>query len=423
MLNRQWRYGLMVLLLSAWSAWAEVGRVTLVVGDVQLQRAGQLQPLLSGDVIRVDDRLITHERSLVQVRMQDDALISLRAQGRLHVQCYQSDCMKLNLEQGEMRQVTGSMGQANKQNFRLNTPVAAIGVRGTDFITKTDAANTYVRVLAGAIVAAPFDEACQASQLGVCASQRAALLTANDPFILHLQPNVAPVVQPGEGGLQATGRTETPAVTVVQKNQSVLPNEDVLYVLRDHPEILQAYRQQLAAIDATKPPLTGAAVTPALQFSTWDKHTNGMATDYLTASAGRSPTVGDAQHLLWRAETLPYLPTQGVVNYQLSASQATLTDVKLNTISPAQVTGGSLRIDFDQRQLSTALALQASPTQSYLINSTGALTRNDGIFMLNTAQGGTIAGAISTDNQQVAYMLNQPLTWQVLKAITTWQAR
>ena len=35
-----------------------------------------------------------------------------------------------------MRSITGQWGEAARDRFRLNTPIAAIGVRGTDFIVE-----------------------------------------------------------------------------------------------------------------------------------------------------------------------------------------------------------------------------------------------------------------------------------------------
>ena len=67
----------------------------------------------------------------------------------------------------------GAAAQAAKDRFRLNTPLVAIGVKGTDFVTQTSQEGTRVMVNQGAIVMAPFDQGCRADALGVCATSRA----------------------------------------------------------------------------------------------------------------------------------------------------------------------------------------------------------------------------------------------------------
>ena len=48
-----------------------------------------------------------------------------------------------------MRSVTGQWGEASRDRFRLNTPIAAIGVKGTDFVVKVENGKTFASVLSG----------------------------------------------------------------------------------------------------------------------------------------------------------------------------------------------------------------------------------------------------------------------------------
>ena len=78
--------------------------------------------------------------------------------------------VKFTLEAGVTRAVSGEAARAARQRFRLNTPIAAIGVRGTDFVVSADAATTRALVNEGAIVLAPFSEGCKIEALGPCAT-------------------------------------------------------------------------------------------------------------------------------------------------------------------------------------------------------------------------------------------------------------
>lgn len=406
-----------LLFLPVWAG-AQVAEVTLVIGHSTLVRAGESSSLVKGRVLQEGDEIRTGEQSLVQIKTYDDAFLSLRANTQLQLECYSAQCMKLNLLQGEMRQITGKQGQANKESYRLNTPVAAIGVRGTDFITRSSADDTWVRVLEGAIVAAPFGEGCSRQGLGVCSTYQSALLAAQDPFVLHLKSNSAPVAIPGDAGLQAKLSTtsDTPSLASAAGRGA---GDDVFVMLRDHPEVVKAY---LALVQ------NSVGVTPlpsvpqgALAFATWTANADGMAQPYPQASQGREVTVGDNQYALWR-ETGRYMPPKGSLNYQLTQSQAQLT-TNQGSVTPVMLQGGQLAINFDARQLSTQVQAQLPGASSMTISASGRMSRDDGLFALPTEQGGRIAGAISNDGRQVGYLINQPTTAGELKALTSWQTR
>ena len=76
--------------------------------------------------------------------------------------------MKLNLLEGTARTVSGKAAKAARHRYRLNTPIAAIGVRGTDFLVSTTASSLTALVNDGAIVVAPFSNQCLEVGLGPC---------------------------------------------------------------------------------------------------------------------------------------------------------------------------------------------------------------------------------------------------------------
>lgn len=412
------------VIVNPWFAIAgDAGVVQLLLGNAQVERGGKLLPLSKGEKVQVGDKLSTGGGGLLQLKMSDDALISLRANSSLHIECYEQLCLKLNLLYGEVRQVTGSLGQTHKDRFRLNTPVAAIGVRGTDFITRSNADDTWVRVLDGAIVAAPFGDGCSSQGLGICSTHQSALLAAQDPFVLHLKPNSAPVAIPGDAGLQAKQTTshDTPSIANVVGRSA---GDDVFMILRDHPEVVRRYlalMQYPVSVDTL--PSTPLPTVPSqgLAFATWTAYADGMAQPYPQASQGREVTVGDSQYALWR-ETGRYMPPKGSLNYQLTQSQAQLT-TNQGSVTPVMLQGGQLAINFDARQLSTQVQAQLPGASSMTISASGRMSRDDGLFALPTEQGGRIAGAISNDGRQVGYLINQPTTAGELKALTSWQMR
>lgn len=118
----------------------DVGRVILSVGDVTLVREGRSSPLNIGTEIRSGDRILTGQTSNAQIRFTDTGIIALRPETDFSVDEYNfrgqqdgSERALFSLLKGGMRTVTGLVGKLNQQNYRVRTPTATIGIRGTHF--------------------------------------------------------------------------------------------------------------------------------------------------------------------------------------------------------------------------------------------------------------------------------------------------
>ncbi|MBI5613054.1 MAG: FecR domain-containing protein [Gammaproteobacteria bacterium] len=143
---KSWSYALAVIafgLLPLDSAWAraEVGRVQFVHGDVQIMDAGGARrAMLQREAVHEGDTLISAKSGYAQLRMIDDAVIALRPDTVLRVDTYyyhadQRDGSERGfffLLKGGFRAITGAIGRNNKQNYLVTTPVATVGIRGTD---------------------------------------------------------------------------------------------------------------------------------------------------------------------------------------------------------------------------------------------------------------------------------------------------
>lgn len=118
----------------------EVGKVLLALGDTKLIRKGQSSPLTKGASLQAGDTITTGATSNLQIRMSDGAVMALRAGSEFRIDEYQfngkadgSEKASLSLVQGGVRAVTGVIGRENKDNLKVNTVAATIGVRGTGF--------------------------------------------------------------------------------------------------------------------------------------------------------------------------------------------------------------------------------------------------------------------------------------------------
>jgi hypothetical protein len=130
-----------MVLLSASPAFAEpIGRVQFVAGVVNLESAaGSIRPLKKGDSIEEGDTVISERQGQAQLVMFDEAVIAVRPDTRLRFDTYRYSGKADGAEEGIMslvrggfRTITGLIGRARPAAYRVRTPTATIGVRGTD---------------------------------------------------------------------------------------------------------------------------------------------------------------------------------------------------------------------------------------------------------------------------------------------------
>ena len=133
--------GGVTLLFITQEAWAAAGKIQLVVGTARIsQQTGQERPAQRGDDLYEGDTVSSNANSNVQIRMIDDDIIWVRPGSQLKIERYRSDQhgapkseAALKLLSGTMREVTGSIGKASPADYKLSTPNATIGIRGTEF--------------------------------------------------------------------------------------------------------------------------------------------------------------------------------------------------------------------------------------------------------------------------------------------------
>ena len=158
-------------LLAAGCCWAfalqaasqHVARVSMTVGQAQrIGVSGRAEPLLLGALLQEQDRIITGKDAMVILVFSDQARVALRPESELVIRSYKIDPsgtdtqMHLDLVRGTVRQISGQAAHRQPERYRLNTPIAAIGVRGTDFLAKASERATEAYVHEGAIVVSPF---------------------------------------------------------------------------------------------------------------------------------------------------------------------------------------------------------------------------------------------------------------------------
>lgn len=143
------------------------GRVISLVGMVRAADSdGAARALARGDAVQAGDTLTLGPRAHAQIRMRDDALIELEAGARFAIPVYSESATGgsavMRLLRGAMRTISGAIGDGPNETYRVDTPVATIGIRGTEYAlhycnggcaSEQRAGGLYGRVEAGAVVA------------------------------------------------------------------------------------------------------------------------------------------------------------------------------------------------------------------------------------------------------------------------------
>jgi hypothetical protein len=114
------------------------GTVIASRGEVSAIAAGNSRELKQGDSVYVNDEILTSARSFAVLQFTDGAKVTVRPDSKLVIENYlyagnDNDEATLSLVSGGLRIITGAMAKTNPENYKVRTPVALMGVRGTEF--------------------------------------------------------------------------------------------------------------------------------------------------------------------------------------------------------------------------------------------------------------------------------------------------
>lgn len=144
---------------------APAGKTLMSRGDVQAtdSNTSELRPLKRRSPVFDIDVVNTGEASLAQLRMDDGALIALKAQTQLKIEEYSynqsgDDAVVMELISGGLRTITGEIKGSNA-NYKLKTPVGSIGIRGTHYEAEIIDNELFLAVWDGSINVEVIDNA------------------------------------------------------------------------------------------------------------------------------------------------------------------------------------------------------------------------------------------------------------------------
>lgn len=131
-----------VLVVSPVTAYCAVaGHADFVSGSVAAVAAdGSQRALAKGAEVNVGDTVNTASGARAQLHFTDGGRISLQPGSQFRVDDYQYENKTdgkekgfFSLLKGGLRAITGAIGRVNRETYKVDTPVATIGIRGTGY--------------------------------------------------------------------------------------------------------------------------------------------------------------------------------------------------------------------------------------------------------------------------------------------------
>jgi hypothetical protein len=176
------------------STWASSGYLFDAYGSVSIasgkdapRRAVVNDTVTSGMTIR------TGSDSHAVLKFEDGQVVSLQPNSTFLVREYiynpqqvEKSNIVFSILKGGMRFVTGLIGQRNRNAFRLATPQATIGIRGTDFFAVLTNNGLYNQVLSGSI------SVTNAAGVSVFTTDNTALTASSTELPVSIPPAAVP---------------------------------------------------------------------------------------------------------------------------------------------------------------------------------------------------------------------------------------
>jgi len=401
------------------------GHVAFVNGQVVLAQQGKLnRSVQTGDPVYVGDHIQTLANSQLHLRMVDNAFLALRPMSQLVISAYQYDKdqpqaskIRIDLEQGTSRAVSGKGGQAAKNQYRFNTPLAAIGLRGTDYTVLADAEKTRVSVAQGGVIVSPLGPDCLMSQLGPCASALSRELTAGTPnLFIEITANQAPKF------LQKQSETNSKPVGV-----SMAINAPAkLDTLQQSIEQKNVAEQVNNVESATNVANQTARYESIAKWGRWTALVQQLpqGSESINKAFAQIPNLeivnsNDVFALAYPGQTPTRLPDQGRAQFSLVAAEAYVKDKEV--LTRAGVKSGQLEIDFAQNLFNTQLAVAVNSATIDTVKSQGTVDRFGRMTSNGALSNANVSGIVLNKGLEATYLFDKSLaSGGVLSGVAQW---
>ena len=461
------RYFLLLVFCLTGAVWAsDAARVVFVAGQATV--AGQAAQM--GAAVAEGQSLQTGKDGYLYLETIDHGFFILRPNSKGQIVSYFVDAqnpansrMKLELESGVARHISGQAAKSARQNFRFNTPVAAIGLRGTDFTIYADQNVTRITVLSGGVVVSALSGACLAEGFGPCEGTASRELFANlnasttsglgkATQTLQVERGQSPVVlqgteqapdliapprsnEPAAPKLSAASPLQPTALAPLTPTAALTPGQSQSTALTQSPALslsaastdklskdqnLEAYKTNLVTQSTSS---TGGA--SQLIWGRWQAVLDQkIEVDVAALQAKNQLIAVNNYYAVMRNRDSVWLPTsQASIGFALTQSQAVITDEASGVAVPAKLENGQLQVDFAKSSFFTKFDL-VSQSQRFQLQNNGEVSPDGKLYggpQFLRPNNMYVSGALASDNRSAAYLFQSRLDdGRLASGVTLW---
>jgi len=438
---------------------SEFARVVFMSGQAATverpsDTSSQRRPLANQSLVYQGDLISTGLGASVHLLSFDGALVVVRPESVVFIRQYDfkkdrisDSSFAVDIQKGAARFVSGDIATRAKSRFRVNTPLAAIGVRGTDFSVFTTVLETKVSVNRGQIVMAPLAADCMAGGLGPCTTAKSQELSASRTQFLFLRldagtiersmrfdqspdgispPDASEPVLGSPAGASGKNALADPASPTTASG----PNASSAVSSALAPQLVGASRGSGMGLETDVRFLQTSGVRdleePLVHWGRW-KTLAGLTaeqTDTLFPTSRQLVAILDTYGLAIDKQSL-LTPTlaSGKASFRLRDYEVISVTPRTGFIARMQVDNPSLEVDFSRAEFATGLSLRYFDRE-LVFRSKGTITAegrmvNDPNEWGQQILRGTVAGSDAT---QAGYLfsLPNPDTGAQINGATRW---
>ena len=129
-------------MLAAQPAYAEIGRIKSLVGEVTVLRNGAALVAASGFKLEQGDVVRTGKTGRVGIAFLDNTRMALGPASRITIDRFSYDRSRqtgeflTSVNRGSLGVVSGNIAKSRRDAMRVRTPTSMLGVRGTKFVVE-----------------------------------------------------------------------------------------------------------------------------------------------------------------------------------------------------------------------------------------------------------------------------------------------
>src|SRR5581483_904601 len=310
---------------SAFAQGAAAGRFLSVTGEVKIVDAGgKPRAAQRGGDFRQGETIVTGPNALAQLRTSDGGLLSVRADTEMKLDKFayagendSNASFLVSLVKGGFRTITGLISRANRDGYRVTTPSATIGIRGTHYelvhvlpqaASQQAPAGTYNRVFDGITTIqnkAGILLLVNREQTGfVSLPGNVAPVLVAPPAQIFGKPTPVPRLVPqgsgggdkgqtatgGSSGAPATGATASQPATLTRSTATITPLTTTISPIESTTIKSGTTSTLISPITTTISPTTSTLSTTTLSPTTSTLSTTTISPTTSTLSTTISPT-------------------------------------------------------------------------------------------------------------------------------------